>query len=307
MRIGAVVLHYRRWPDVRNCLDALNEQTIRPDEVIVVDNASGDGSATRVRDAYPWTRLVEAAENLGYGAGMNLGISALSERNDAVFLITHECVLAPDALEVLRARMRADPQIGAVGPLLALRSRPDQVYSAGGWVDPDTWRLHHFRKPPELGGWVDAEPREVSWLDGSALLLRRAAIESSVPFDEGYFMYFEESDLLVRLGKEGWRVECVPRARAWQEPGPKPAYLWTRNKLRFLARRAPRRALRREVGLLLRRAIRRVGAGPEGAARRRAERSALIDFALRRQGPPPDQHRPAGSAPIGGSNENQRQ
>jgi GT2 family glycosyltransferase len=300
VKIGAVVLHYRRWPDVRRCLDALNDQTIGPDEVVVVDNASGDGSATLMRDAYPSTRLVEATENLGYGAGMNLGISALSERNDAVLLLTHECVLAPDALEILSARMRADPQIGALGPLLGLRSRPEQVYSAGGWVDPDTWRLHHFRKPIDVDAWADVEPREVAWLDGSALLLRRAAIDPSAPFDEGYFMYYEESDLLLRLGNEGWRIECVPRARAWQEPGPKPAYLWTRNRLRFLARRAPRRALRREVGMLLRRAIRRVPVGADGAAQRRAERSALIDFALRRKGPPPEHRRPAGSAPISG-------
>jgi N-acetylglucosaminyl-diphospho-decaprenol L-rhamnosyltransferase len=301
--IGAVVLHYRQWPEVRRCLDALHAQTLTPDEVVVVDNASGDGSATLVRDAYPWARLVEAAENLGYGAGMNLGMSALSERNDAVLLLTHECVLAPDALEIRCARMRADPRIGAVGPLIGFRSDPDRVYSAGGWVDPTTWRPRHFREPADLGGWVDAEPREVAWLDGSALLLRRAAVESSGPFDEGYFMYFEETDLLLRLGQAGWRVECVPRARAWQEPGPKPKYLWTRNRLRFLARRAPRRALLREVVQLLRRSIRPSAVDADGTDRRRAELSALIDFALRRHGPPPERHRPVGSAPVGGSNE----
>jgi N-acetylglucosaminyl-diphospho-decaprenol L-rhamnosyltransferase len=301
MRIGAVVLHYRRWPDVRRCLDALNEQTISPDEVVVVDNASGDGSASLVGNAYPWARLVEAAENLGYGAGMNLGISALSGRNDAVLLLTHECVLAPDALEILRARMRADPQIGALGPLIGFRHHPDRVYSAGGWIEPTTWNTHHFhfRELIDVDAWSDAEPREVRWLDGSALLLRLAAFESSGPFDERFFMYFEETDLLLRLGNAGWRVECVPRARAWQEPGPKPTYLWTRNRLRFLARRAPRRVLLREVVHLLRRAMRRrSGVDADGDARRRAELSALIDFALRRHGPPPERHRPTGSADV---------
>lgn len=296
-----MVLHYRRWPDVRRCLDALDEQTTSPDEVVVVDNASGDGSATLISDAYPWATLVEAAENLGYGAGMNVGISALSPSSEAVLLLTHECVLAPDALEILFARMCADPQIGALGPLMGLRSQPDRVYSAGGWIDP-TWRPRHFREPADLGAWSDAEPRKVEWLDGSALLLRRAAVESAGPFDEHYFMYFEETDLLLRFTQAGWRVECVPRARAWQEPGPKPSYLWTRNRLRFLARRAPRRALLREVARLLRRSTRRSGLDADGDARRRAELSALIDFARRRQGPPPERHRPAGSAPSGRPN-----
>jgi GT2 family glycosyltransferase len=297
VRIGVIVLHYRHWPDVRLCLDALAGQTLQPDEIVVVDNASRDGSAERVRDAYTSMRLVEAEENRGYAAGMNLGISTLSEDTDAMLLLSHECVLAPDALEILGARMDADAQIGALGPLIGFRRHPDRVYSAGGWLDPATWRPHHFREPAELRAWDHAEPRDVRWLDGSALLLRTAAIERSGPFDERYFMYFEETDLLLRLGEEGWRVQCVPRAHAWQEPGPKPPYLWTRNRLRFLARRAPRRALLREVSRILRGTVRRSVDADDGA-RRRAELSALIDFARGRYGPPPEQHRPAGSATI---------
>jgi GT2 family glycosyltransferase len=295
--IGAVVLHYRHWPDVARCLDALLEQTIDADEVVVVDNASGDGSAALLQAAYPDVRVVEAAENLGYGAGMNLGMSALLGNPDAVLLLTHECVLAPDALAVLSARMRTDARLGALGPLLGLRSSPDEVYSAGGWIDRRTWRPHHHRTPVQLAAWADAEPRAVDWLDGSALLLRTAAIDEVGDFDEGYFMYFEETDLLVRLGEAGWRIECVPQARAWQEPGQKPTYLWTRNRLRFLARRAPRRALLRDMAVVARRGMRRP-AGADDVARARAERAALVDFALRRQGPPPERHRPTGAAPV---------
>ena len=299
MKIGAVVLLYRRWPAVRRSLDALYAQTRPPDEVVVVDNASGDDSARQVKSAYPGVTLVEATENLGYGAGMNVGITELRDRVDAVLLLTHECVLAPDALEILTAQLRADRKIGATGPLIGLLSHPARVYSAGGWIDADTWRPHHFRDPNELGAWAEAQPREVAWLDGCALLLRRSAIDAVGLFDEGYFMYFEETDLLLRLAKAGWRVECVPRAVAWQEPGQKPKYLWTRNRLRFLARQAPRGVLAREVAAIVRRSMRPSRAG----GRRREERAALIDFARRRHGPPPQQHRPKGSPVVSESDE----
>lgn len=291
MTIGAVVLHYRRWPDVGWCLDALHEQSRRPEEVVVVDNASGDGSADRIADAYPWVRVVEAEENLGYGAGMNLGVSALDAGHDAVLLLTHECILAPDALALLDERLRAEPNVGAVGPLIGLLSDRERVFSAGGYIGA-RWRPDHTSDPKALAAWRDAPPREVAWLDGCALLLRREAVAAVGRFDESYFMYFEETDLMLRLADAGWRVECVPRAVAWQEPGRKPVYVWTRNRLRFLARWAPRRVLAREVLGLGRRALHR------GTGRRRAELAALAAFLRGRSGPPPARHRPTGSVPL---------
>jgi GT2 family glycosyltransferase len=270
-----------------------------PDDVVIVDNASHDGSAIHLKDACPGARIFEAAANRGYGAGMNMGMSKLADRADAMLLLTHECLLAPDALEILAARMRADPKIGALGPLVAQLSNPTRVYSAGGWIDYDTWRPHHYRDPPELAGWSAAEPREVAWLDGCALLLRTTAVESVGFFDEHYFMYFEETDLLLRIARGGWRVECVPRAVAWQEPGPKPKYLWTRNRLRFLARQAPRHVVLREMSAILRRSLRASTRGE----RRREERAALRDFLRRKHGPPPERHRPTGSRPSTQSRE----
>jgi GT2 family glycosyltransferase len=111
-------------------------------------------------------------------------------------------------------------------------------------------------------------------------------------------MYFEELDYFVRVQRAGWHVECEPAARAWQEPGRKPAYLWTRNRLRFLARNAPRRKLIREVAGLLVRATQDLGTDSGGASRRRSTLIALVHFLLRRTGAPPERFRPMGSALI---------
>lgn len=294
MRVGAVVLHYRRWPEVRECLDALLAQEPPPVEVVVVDNASRDGSVDELRSAFGELRVVEAPDNRGYGAGMNLGIATLEHDVDAVLLLTHEAVLAPGALAALAGRLADEPRLGAVGPLVAFRSEPDRVYSAGGFIDRSVWRPRHVQRPREVSAWLGGPPREAEWLDGSVLLLRRLAHAEAGPIDEGYFMYFEETDHLLRLGELGWGVECVPTALAWQEPGSKPTRLHTRNRLRFVARRAPRRFLVREL-LKVGRSMLRTDAGEPG--RRRAELQGTWDFLRGRTGPPPVGHRPTGSAP----------
>jgi GT2 family glycosyltransferase len=297
--LGAVVVHYRRWPDVRQCIDALLTQTRRPDETVIVDNRSGDGSPDRIRAAYPELAVHEASENAGYGAGVNLGVDRLrSSRPEAVLVLTHECVLAPDALERMEAHLRQHPRLGAVGPLLGYRSDPQRVFSAGGTLETRTWRGRHVNVPKSLVEWKGLAPREVDWLDGACLLLRSAAIEDVGAIDDTFFMYFEELEYFTRMRRAGWEVDCVPAARAWQEPGEKPTYLWTRNRLRFLARHAPRRQVVREVLRLIRRIGRRLGTEPDGSSRKRVELTALVHFLLGRSGPPPERFRPMGSAPT---------
>jgi len=297
--LGAVILHYRRWPEVRECIDALLAQTRRPDEIVIVDNCSGDGSPDRIRSAYPELTVVDASANAGYGAGVNLGVDRLrSSGHEAVLVLTHECVLAHDALERMKARLSQDARLGAVGPLLGYRSKPNQVFSAGGTLETRTWRGRHVHAPSAIRDWDGAAPREVDWLDGACLLLRSVAIDQVGPIDDGFFMYFEELDYFCRMRRAGWRVECVPSAHAWQEPGPRPTYLSTRNHLRFLARNAPRRQVAREVLRLLRRIGRRLGTDPDGASRKRLELTALLHFLLARSGPPPEGLRPTGSKPT---------
>ena len=297
--LGAVVVHYRRWPHVRQCIDALLAQTRRPDEIVIVDNRSEDGSPDRIRAAYPELVVLEASENAGYGAGVNLGVDRLrSSRLEAVLVLTHECVLAPDALERMEARLREDERLGAVGPLLGYRSDPNRVFSAGGTLETRTWRGRHVDKPTAVRDWDGAEPREVDWLDGACLLVRAAAMSELGPIDDRMFMYFEELDYFCRMRRAGWRVECVPAAHAWQEPGPKPTYLLTRNRLRFLARNAPRWQVVREVLRLVRRIGRRLGTDADGSSRKRLELTALLHFLVARSGPPPERLRPTGSTPT---------
>jgi GT2 family glycosyltransferase len=248
LTVGAGIVHYRFWPGVRRTLDALLAQTRPANDIVVIENGSGDGSAQSIRDAYPDVDVVALSQNRGPIAGMNLVFDVLLERKaDAILLLTHETLLARDALDALVARLVEDDPVGVVGPLLGYRSRPDDLWSAGGVIDPHSWDTDHMLDPPRISQWKGRRPHIVDWLDGACLLYRTEAVRTAGRLHEQFFMFFDEADYQLRLKSLGWRSECVPAAVAWQEPGDKPPYLFTRNRLGFLARRAPKRVLLREL------------------------------------------------------------
>jgi N-acetylglucosaminyl-diphospho-decaprenol L-rhamnosyltransferase len=291
LRVGVGIVHYRFWPGVRPTLDALAAQSMVPDSVVVIENGSGDGSADSIRRAYPDYEVLELSENRGPIGGMNLVFDVLLERNvDLILLLTHETLLAPDALEALASRMEQDARIGVVGPLLGYRSRPDQLWSAGGLIDSRSWDTDHVLTPPTVSEWKGRDPETVDWLDGACLLYRSEAVRAGGRLHEDFFMMFDEPDYQLRLRSLGWRAECVPAAVAWQEPGDKPPYIFTRNRLGFLARRAPRRVLFRELcevcfGLLRDGVRPRPGRGGRSHVLLRAR--GLLDFMRNRWGRPP--------------------
>lgn len=289
MRVGAVVVHYRHWPGIEKTLDALQQQTHPLMHLIIIDNNSNDGSAEAIRVAYPQLEIVQLTENKGYAAGMNVGLGILLDRGvDATLLLTHECVLGEGALAALTSRLGEARTVGAVGPLLSRLSRPEMVWSAGGQLDKKRWHLIHINEPSMTHLWLAKTPHQVDWLDGACVLLRSEAIRHVGLMDERYFLYFEEADYLIRLAKLGWRLECVPSALAFQEPGQVPPYLEVRNQLLFMTQTGPRFCLMRQIAGTLKFLVHSHlhARTPQARAEAKARSRGFIDFARRRFGPP---------------------
>ncbi|HEX2192803.1 MAG TPA: glycosyltransferase family 2 protein [Acidimicrobiales bacterium] len=248
MQLGAVVVHYRARPQAESAVRALLAGTRVPDRVVLVDNRSGDGSAEVLRESFPDVDVVEAAANRGAAAGMNVGARHLLAMGmEAVLLLTADCRVSASALARLESRLQTAPGVGAVGPLLGRSSAPAEVFSAGGFVDRRTWDPWHHRDPLKVPEWAGAAPRPCDWLDGACVLVRAQAFRETGFLDEHYFHYFDDVDHHLRLRARAWGVECIPTAVAWQEPGRVPPELWVRNRLRFVARHAPRPVLAREL------------------------------------------------------------
>jgi GT2 family glycosyltransferase len=214
--IAVVVVNYNTREHLRACLDSVLLQ--HPTAVLVVDNASSDGSATMVRNHYPGVTLLENTANSGYGAGANLGLAHCA--SDYALLLNSDTRLEAGALEALRGYLDCHPDVAIVGPRLV---NSDGTLQASCYPFPTPW--HIFLQESALGQllrfvpvlreanlqtWSHAAPRESPWLLGAALAIRRTAFEAVDGFDESFFIYYEEVDLCQRLRRAGWNVHFAP-------------------------------------------------------------------------------------------------
>ena len=205
---------------LQQCLQALPDATVPlTTEIIVVDNASTDGSAA-LRGVFPHVRWVQNTVNVGFSRANNQAL-ALSTGRYVCFL-NPDTVPQPGSLTTLVRYLENHPHVGIVGPQLRYpdmslqpsRYRFPSVLTALmestplGWRWPNNpWarRYHCSDHPPD-------REQEVDWLNGACIVVRRAVLEQIGGFDERFFMYSEEMDLCRRARTAGWRVMYVPQA-----------------------------------------------------------------------------------------------
>ena len=210
--IAVVVVAHDSAADLPRSLAALGEQLGERDEVVVVDNASADGSAAVAREALPAATVVETGANLGFAAGCHRGVDASTA--PLVLLLNPDCVPQPGFLDALRATAAEQPGWAAWQALVTL---------PGGTHVNTSGNVVHFLGFGWAGGLdrpveeVPAEPHEVPFASGAAMVVRRSAWERAGGFEQRYFMYGEDLDLSLRLRLAGHGVGVVPAARCEHE------------------------------------------------------------------------------------------
>jgi N-acetylglucosaminyl-diphospho-decaprenol L-rhamnosyltransferase len=232
---AVVVLHYRAPTLMLECVRAVYAQPAQPVQVVVVDNGSAPQDFSELHETFPDVEGVTAASNVGYGAGMRVGLDRLGAA-DTVLFLTQDCLLDPGATEALLDEMTKHLDVGLAAPVLHRRSDPDRIWSAGGTLGRYSLWTSHLDRPARSDTY-DAE-----WLDGAALLVRRQVFDA-VEWDDGYFLYFEDVELSLRARAAGWRTVVVPTAIGRQEPGDLNVYLASRNHIRFVRRNGRRTQL----------------------------------------------------------------
>jgi N-acetylglucosaminyl-diphospho-decaprenol L-rhamnosyltransferase len=212
--VSVVVVTWNALPWVERCLESVSRY-----ETIVVDHGSTDGTLEFVRERFPEVRMIKQP-NVGMGGGNNAGMRIA--RGRYFFLLNSDAWVTGDGIERLAAFAEEHSDAAVVGPRLR---NPDGTLQRSVRGDPTTWRLAteylfirklapHSRlfNPLYVGGFAHDATREVEWLVGAALFVRREAADAVGLFDEAFFMFSEETDWLYRFRQAGWKVFFYPGA-----------------------------------------------------------------------------------------------
>lgn len=230
--VSVCIVTFNSENDIEDCLHGIMKQSFPVASVVVVDNASQDGTADRVSRFGPPVRLLSNAINNGFAGGQNQAIARTD--SDYVLVLNPDVALEPDYIARIVEAMENDPEAGCATGRLVLAERLDVMDSAG-------LALHADRNAYDLAAGEPAsqwdEPREVFGVSGAAAMYRRAMIEDisyeGQFFDEDFFAYKEDVDVAWRARHLGWTARYVPAARAvhrrgWKKGGRKAVPLMVR-------------------------------------------------------------------------------
>jgi GT2 family glycosyltransferase len=294
--LRVVVLSYGAGGEWEGAVASLRRDGVDPGRVTIVHNPARPGEAGPLVEGI---ETITTSHNLGYAAGMNVGIRrALAAGPELILLLTHDARLREGALAAMLAAATAGPAYGALGPVL-VHAGTDRPFSYGGVTDANGHVGHRLEPAPGRDGLLDCD-----WIDGGTMLLRAEPLAALGGFDERLWSYFEDAELCLRLSRAGEGVAVVLDALADQQPGGAKrrapwAYLLTRNSLAYSrsfagSRRAAKIGLRRlwDAGLDAVRALgRRLGLLPgdpiEAWAITVGTTRGVFDFLRGHWGPPP--------------------
>ncbi len=218
MQLSIVIVNWNTRDLLATCLESVWASAAQAEtEVIVVDNASSDGSAQMVRKRFPQMSLIQNETNVGFARANNQAIQRCQGRY--VLLLNSDTRVLGDALEQLVAFMEGHPRAGAAGARL-LNADGSLQPSCHPMLTPghEFWRLiflDNIVHQATYGAkfWASSRPQQVEVIKGACLVLRREALSEVGLLDESYFMYTEEVDLCFRLARAGWQLWWVPAAQ----------------------------------------------------------------------------------------------
>lgn len=209
--LSIVIENSNRRDSLLACLSSIAAAPpARPYDVWVVDNGSSDGSADAVRAHYPQVNIIANQEKHGLAAAKNQAIQAC--RGNFVLLLDGSTIIQPDSLNQLARFLDSHPRVGIVGACLV---NQDGSYQPSWAAFPSLWSEllgHDVRRRRPYLTYDGSEAYAVDWVDGSALLIRRAVIQQVGGLDEGYARYAQETDWCYRVRQAGWDICYLPDA-----------------------------------------------------------------------------------------------
>lgn len=220
-RLAIIVLNWNGADDALNCVESLQQQTLRP-EIIIVDNNSSDDSVERFEDHVKSQKkdapiLIKNSQNLGFAGGINTGlVYARKQGFEYIGVLNPDAIADKHWLKSLYTELTSHPSAGIATGLL-LRRDGNTIDTSGDFYT--TWGLPGPRNRDEPTVNAPNQPGEIFGATGGGALYRTAMLNDIGLFDEDFFMYYEDVDLSFRAQLAGWKVRYTPKAIAYHKVG----------------------------------------------------------------------------------------
>lgn len=213
--VYVIILNYNGFDDTKNCIESVKKSSYPRIKIVVVDNASSDDSAVKLRESFSDCIVLQTESNLGYAGGNNVGIKyALEQGADYICILNNDTLIAENTIEILMNKIISTRNC-IVGPATLFWNK-EIVHSAG--VDINFWKgtskIHYYGEDVSTISNIEVV---CDYLEGTCLLFSTKDFEKIGLLPEIYFMYFEETEWCYRAKQNGIRIVCITNAKLWHK------------------------------------------------------------------------------------------
>lgn len=213
--VSIISVNYNGFDDTCEMIVSLKDHLQFSFELIVVDNASKENEAERIRQLYPWVKCIRCEKNLGFAGGNNIGI--VEAKGKYIFLLNNDTYITDNSLSGLITFLDNNPQVGAVTPKLKFAIYPYEIQFAGyASFSKITLRNHIIGYGEKDEGQYET-PTSNSFLHGAAMMVRKDVIAKAGMLPDMYFLYYEELDWCERIKEAGYELWYVPSATVYHK------------------------------------------------------------------------------------------
>ncbi len=212
-KVSVIIPTYNSYHTLKDAIKSLKSQTLQPLEIIIIDNASSDGTTEKIKKDFPSIKLVTMKKNTGVTGGRNEGVKYLSPKADVVMFFDHDMVANKNMIKELVSVLDSQSDIGIVTPKIFYWDKKNIIWAAGTDVNLITGQTL-FRGGEDIGQYEKIEEVAVA---PAVLLVDRKLIDKKLKFDDIYFATYEDTDYCFKAKKMGFLTYYTPRAYAYHK------------------------------------------------------------------------------------------
>lgn len=238
-QVSIIILNWNGYKDTVECISSLEEIVYENCQIVLVDNGSDINEAEILEKDFSIIKTIRSDKNLGFSGGNNVGIKyALDLNADYILLLNNDTIVKTNFLKPLLKKFLDEKEVGIVAPMINYYDEPQRIWTVGGSIS--RIRGSGFADSNKWESQVSNEDREVGFVSGCCMLIRREVFEKIGLLDENYFLYLEDTDFCYRIKEAGYKIFMTPKSKIFHKVNSStknnsllPLYYTTRNRLYF--------------------------------------------------------------------------